>query len=171
MLTAKSIDESARAPAIDGDEHVPLMVQWTSSDPVIFQFTASGGSVCCELKISSIGGRITGITVLNPPSISSNEPQRDASAWEEPGVPRVSLDPFDLNPDLTPQTKLVKQKCIPKAYRYDGYVEIAFERVAPVKWVSTDAIGFGVDESEQIVSIRVLESSIPQESALSAHNC
>ena len=97
MLEVTSIDESARAPAIDGDEHVPLMVQWTSSDPVIFQFTASGGSVCCELKISSIGGRITGITVLNPPSISSNEPQRDASAWEEPVVPRVSLDPFDLN--------------------------------------------------------------------------
>ena len=113
MLTAKSIDESARAPAIDGDGHVALMVQWTSNDPVIFQFTASGGSVCCELKISSIGGRITGVTVLNPPAISSNEPHGNENTWEEPGVPRVSLDPFDPNPDLTPQIKLVKQKCTP----------------------------------------------------------
>ena len=166
VLTVVAIDESVRAPDIGGDPHVPLMVRWGSTSAVIWHFTTAGGQICCELMIADIGGGIMNLTILDAPRVVETRPDGRDVTWEEPGVPKVSLEPFDLNPDLTPQLKLIKSKCIPKGYRYDGYVEISFERTPPIKWVTSGAIGFGVDDHDQIVAVRAAELALPAESGL-----
>lgn len=165
MLEVISINESFGDPEVAGDEHVPLMITWTLTPSVVWHATTQDGQLCCEINVSRIGGQISSVTVLNSPT-ATPEPVDCVGSWEEDGVPRVSLDLFEPNPDLVPQIDLIKTPCSPSARRNDGYIEIWFQAMAPTKWATSGSVGFGIDDNEQIVAVRVLASAIPESSSL-----
>ena len=125
MLEVVELDEQCSIPEIGGDEHVPMMIRWGLTTGVIWRANFQNGQICCELKVASVGGRVYGFTILNPPPVSTGL-EESTGTWEEAGVPIVSLKNFDLNPDLVPQQKLVEVSCSPKAVRHGKWLETQF---------------------------------------------
>ena len=160
MLEVVELDERTSAPEIRGDEHVPLMIRWGLTPSVIWQSIWPNGQICCELKVSTAGARVNGVTLLNPPPITFEEPVESAD-WEETGIPIVSLDPFDPNPDLVPQRQVAESHCSPTAVHNGGWLEIRFDQTPPLKWATSGAVGFGISEEARLVAIRISATSIP----------
>ena len=154
MLEVVDIDTGAAAPELTGDDHVPLMVRWGLSPAVVWQATFPDGRIFCEIKLSVPGGRMNGVTVLNLPKVESASASGSAT-WDETGVPVLSLDTFDPNPDLVPQTNIVKFECSPSAIIGAEWFELRFDDSDPVKWSSVEGIGFGIDDRDRVVAIRV----------------
>ena len=165
MLKVVEIDSGASSPQLSGDEHVPLMARWELSPSVVWQATFPDGRIFCEVKLSTPGGRINGITILNLPSIDS-APTVHTATLDEPGMPVLSLDNFDPNADLIAQSPIVKFPCAPSATVGKEWFEIRFDQAAPVKWYSVEGIGFGVNDGELVVAIRVPSSTAARLPAL-----
>lgn len=165
MLEVLNLDGGAALPEVSGDEHVPLMVRWGLTAAVVWQAVWPDGRLCCEVKISRVGGRISGVTVLNPPPVMG-QTEVCSGAWEDAGVPVVSLAPFDPNPDLVPQRDVAEFRCSPTAVRSGEWVVFRFGDPTPVRWAVSGSAGFGIDDLDQLVAVRVLASALPQSSPL-----
>lgn len=165
MLEVLELDGDASVPEVSGDEHVPLMIRWGLAAAVVWQVVWPDGRLCCELKISRVGGRIFGVTVLNPPPFV-DEAEVCSGAWDDVGVPVVSLAPFDPNPDLDPQRDVAEFRCSPSAVRTGEWLEFRFGDFSSARWAMSGSVGFGIDDIDQIVAVRVLAAALPQSSPL-----
>ena len=159
MLEVLDLDELAQAPDISGDEHVPLMIRWTLAPAVVWQAVWPDGRVCCEIKIGRVGGRINGLTVLNPPA-ATDTPVGSADVVEQVGLPVVNLAVFDPDPDLMPQRSVIQTRCSPVAWMDEMWLEIRFREEGPIRWASTGPFGFGIDTNDKLISMRVLTAEV-----------
>lgn len=160
MLEVLKIESGRPGPTVDGDEHVPVMISWGLTETVVWQLMFPDGRLCCEIIISKLGGRVFGVTVLNPPQIAS-EPEELSDAWVDYGVPVVSLAQFDPNPDLAPQRQVFRIQGSPSWMRAGGWVEFRFGDFIPMKWAISGSVGFGIDDQDRLVAVRVSESALP----------
>jgi hypothetical protein len=165
MLEVLELDGDASPPEVSGDEHVPLMIRWRLTVAVIWQVVWPDGRLCCEVKISQVGGRIVGVTVLNPPPVVG-EADLCSDASDEVGVPVVSMAPFDPNPDLAPQRDVVEFRCSPSAVRTGEWVAFRFGDFTPARWAMSGSVGFGIDDLDQLVAVRVSAAALPGASPL-----
>ena len=69
MLEVLELDDHAPLPEVSGDEYVPLMISWGLTAAVTWQAVWPDGRLCCDVTVSSVGGRLSGLTVLNPPAL------------------------------------------------------------------------------------------------------
>jgi hypothetical protein len=167
VLEVLALDDRVSFPDVTGDEYVPLMIRWGMSPAVVWQAVWPDGRVCCEMMIARVGGRVADVTLLNPPAVSV-ESAGCSTGWVEDGVPVVSLEPFEPNPDLVPQLKLVKVQCSPTAALVGGWLEIRLDESEPLRWATSGTVGFGIDVADRLVAIRVLEAGLPRSGSLAA---
>lgn len=167
MLEVDRIGPSYSEPVIEGDETLPLMASWWLKPSVVWQAVWPDHRICVEFSIDRLDGSITRFSVVNAPAVDVRE--TSFAVDETEGMPIVDPSPFDSDPDLSPQTDLVKFHCAPTAVACRGYVEIRLSDTSPVQWAVSGQVGFGIDASSRLVAIRVLSSILDPASVLSGY--
>lgn len=166
MLEVIGIDELATTPTIGGDEYVPLMVEWGLVPVVTWRALGPDGGICCSFDIERVSGVIVGVTILNPPAIRKADEGDRTEALELSGVPVVSREPFDLNPDLTPQQDIIDFHCSTTGFRSRGEIELRFTDEEPHRWAKCGDVGFGISSDNRLSRFRVVEAAVPSSSSL-----
>lgn len=67
---------------------------------------------------------------------------------------------------LSPQRDVAEFRCSPSAVRTGESVEFRFGDFSPARWAVSGSVGFGIDDGDQLLAVRVSATALPQSSPL-----